>query len=76
MTDPNETNKPAETDPRQPLKEAYTQDAGLPDDLAETRASAETRRMQGGTDETFDARGDVHDKPGGFQTDQNEPETS
>ncbi|MEO7100282.1 MAG: hypothetical protein ABI162_13040 [Luteolibacter sp.] len=58
------------------LKEAYMEDEGLPEELAQARASAEVNRLAGRTDGSFGASPETHDKMGGFQTDLNEPKKS
>jgi hypothetical protein len=73
MTKPSDEQSPEERETVRKLKEAYMQDEGLPEELAEARASAEVNRLAGRTDDSFDARPDTRDKRGGFQTDLNEP---
>jgi hypothetical protein len=70
---PSHEQSPEERETVRKLKEAYMQDEGLPEDLAEARASAEVNRLAGRTDDSFDARSETRDKRGGFQTDLNEP---
>lgn len=55
------------------LKQAYIDDEGLPEDLAEARALAEVNRLAGRTDDSFDADPQVRDKRGGFENDHNVP---
>jgi hypothetical protein len=72
--DPTESLSSDEKETVRKLKEAYVQDEGLPDNLAEARALAEVNRLAGRTDDSFDAGPDVRDKRGGFQTDGNAPD--
>ena len=76
MNQTDEPHPPEEHETVKKLKEAYMQDEGLPEDLAEARAKAEVNRLAGRTDGSFDARPGTRDKRGGFQTDSNDPATS
>jgi uncharacterized phage protein gp47/JayE len=76
MTQAPDEASPEERETVKKLKQAYMEDEGLPEELAEARASAEVNRLAGRTDGSFDARPDTHDKRGGFQTDLNEPGTT
>jgi hypothetical protein len=53
------------------LKNAYMQDEGLPEEIAEARAKAEVNRLAGRTDDAFGAAPDVREKGGGFSDDGN-----
>jgi len=52
---PDDTLSAEERDTVAKLKAAYMEDEGLPDELAEARASAEVNRLAGRTDGSFDA---------------------
>ncbi|MEX1049858.1 MAG: hypothetical protein WED15_10035 [Akkermansiaceae bacterium] len=71
MTRPADEQSPEERETVKKLKQAYMEDEGLPEELAEARASAEVNRLAGRTDGSFDARAGTRDKRGGFQTDLN-----
>jgi hypothetical protein len=73
MKPPDDTPSPDESETIEKLKEAYMQDEGLPENLAEARATAEVNRLAGRTDDSFDARSEIRDKRGGFQNDTNHP---
>lgn len=76
MTQAADEQSPEERETVRRLKQAYMEDEGLPEHLAEARASAEVNRLAGRTDGSFDARAGTHDKRGGFQADLNDPGTS
>ena len=46
------------------LKEAYMQDEGLPEELAQARASAEVNRLAGRTDDSFGASPETCEQTG------------
>jgi hypothetical protein len=71
MTRASDEQSPEERETVQRLKRAYMEDEGLPEELAEARASAEVNRLAGRTDGSFGASAGTHDKRGGFQTDLN-----
>ena len=76
MIKQDDHQSPEERETVKKLKEAYMEDEGLPEELAAARASAEVNRLAGRTDDSFDARSEIRDKKGGFQTDLNEPKKS
>jgi hypothetical protein len=76
MNHPDESFSAEEQETVQKLREAYIQDEGLPEELAEARARAEVNRLAGRTDDAFDAEAGTRDKRGGFQNDRNEPDPS